>query len=79
MDLKQFEIKGSEAQWAKAMKTGKTVGIVSVKGSGSGKGSGGGGGAKEGGKKDKSGGDGAKKKNKPMLKTNKKKRKFIEK
>ena len=72
MDLKQFEIKGSEAQWAKAMKTGKTVGIVSVKGSGSG------GSAKESGKKDKSG-DGAKKKSKPLLKANKKKRKFIEK
>ena len=73
MDLKQFEIKGSEAQWAKAMKTGKTVGIVSVKGSGSG------GSAKESGKKDKSEGDGAKKKSKPLLKANKKKRKFIEK
>merc|ERR1712087_534868 len=38
LDLKQFEIKGSDAQWSKAMKTGKSVGIVSVKG-----GSGGGG------------------------------------
>lgn len=73
MDLKQFEIKGSDTQWSKAIKKGKKVGVVSVKGSDGGGGKGGDAKKKtdstEGGKKDK----------KQLLKTNKKKRKFIEK
>merc|ERR1711915_16030 len=69
VDLKQFEIKGNDSQWAKAIKNGggKSIGIVSVKGS-----------KKESKSKDKDISDDQKKtKKKQLLKDNKKKRKFI--
>lgn len=72
VNLKQFEIRGSESQWTAAMKAGsKMKGIVSVAG-----------GKKEAKKRKTEEAEGeadGKKKPKQLLKTNKKKRKIIEK